>query len=202
MPRRHIHTYITHNKQLAITLTEALNPTADPASNCVGEWDLCLSSTQFFRSSPFFQSLRVVADSREIAENGFDLHERATSASRVGRVRQLIQPSQLVSEVELEVGLLPGFPIKVRGNVVTTASLKVAGPEAWETQIESTKVLGSNVPLLNQFLDDMQVEMPIGEVYSNIMGNVPIVKSKTFYVDEGIRITRDVDDNFFVFSRA
>lgn len=168
----------------------------------MGEWDLCLSSTQFFRSSPFFQSLRVVADSREVAENGFDLHERATSASRVGRVRQTIKPSQLVSEVELEVGLLPGFPIKAKGNVVTTASLKVAGQASWETQIQSTKVLGSNMPLLNQWLDDMQVELPVGEVYSNIMGSVPIVKSKTFYVDEGIRITRDVDDNFFVFSRA
>jgi hypothetical protein len=179
-----------------------LNPTADPASNCVGEWDLCLSSTQFFRSSPFFQTLRTAADNREIAENGFELHERATSASRVGRVRQIIKPDQLVSEVELEVGLLPGFPVKVKGTVVTCASLKVTGPELWELQIQTTQIKGSNVPLLNQLLDDMPVELPMGDVYSNLMGSIPVVPLKTFYVDEGIRITRDVDDNFFVFSRA
>ncbi len=182
--------------------SEALNPTADPASNCVGEWDLCLSSTQFFRSSPFFQTLRTAADNREIAENGFELHERATSASRVGRVRQIIKSDQLVSEVELEVGLLPGFPIKVKGTVVTCASLKVAGPELWELQIQKTQIKGSNVPILNQFLDDMPVELPMGDVYNNLMGSIPVVPLKTFYVDEGIRITRDVDDNFFVFSRA
>ena len=161
-----------------------------------------MSSTQFFRSSPFFQTLRTAADNRDIAENGFELHERATSASRVGRVRQVIKPDQLVSEVELEVGLLPGFPIKVKGTVVTCASLKVTGPELWELRIQTTQIKGSNVPILNQLLDGMPVELPMGDVYNNLMGNIPVVPLKTFYVDEGIRITRDVDDNFFVFSRA
>jgi hypothetical protein len=183
-------------------IAEALNPTADPAANCVGEWDLCLSSTQFFRSSPFFQSIRTASNNREMSENGFDLHERATSASRVGRVRQIIKLDQLVSEVELEVGLFPGFPIKVQGTVVTSASLAVKAPELWELRIQNTQVKGSNVPLLNQFLDGAQVEIPMGDLYSNLMGEVPLVPMKTYYVDEGIRITRDVDDNFFVFSRA
>jgi hypothetical protein len=199
MKRTQFCNILTHTTLLR---TEALNPTADPASNCVGEWDLCLSSTQFFRSSPFFQTIRTATDSRDIAENGFELHERATSASRVGRVRQIVKADQLVSEVELEVGLLPGFPIKVKGTVVTSASLLVAGPELWELRIQKTTVKGSNVPLLNQLLDDKKVELPMGDVYSNLMGSVPVVPLKTFYVDEGIRITRDVDDNFFVFSRA
>jgi len=38
-----------------VSQLEALNPTDRPAANSEGEWDLCLSSTQFFRSSPFFQ---------------------------------------------------------------------------------------------------------------------------------------------------
>jgi hypothetical protein len=50
--------------------------------------------------------------------------------------------------------------------------------------------------------DTLKVELPVGEIYNNIMGSVPVVPFKTYYVDEGIRITRDVDDNFFVFSRA
>lgn len=107
-----------------------------------------------------------------------------------------------MSEVELEVGLLPGFPIKVKGTVVTSASLKVKGPELWELRIQTTQVKGSNVPLLNQLLDDAKVEIPMGDMYSTVMGDVPVVPMKTYYVDEGIRITRDVDDNFFVFSRA
>jgi hypothetical protein len=99
---------------------EALNPTEEPASHCEGDWDLCYSSTQFFRSSPFFQSIRVAVgeDNKEIAENGFDLHDQATVGSRVGRVRQIITSSQLISEVDLEVGMLPGIPLsKAKGTV-------------------------------------------------------------------------------------
>lgn len=183
---------------------EALNPTANPASTCEGEWDLCLSSTQFFRSSPFFQSIRVAVgeDNKQVAENFFDIHDRATTASRIGRVRQSITEDQLTSEVELEVGLVPGLPIRVTGNVVTAASLKVVSPETFELQMESTQVKGSNIPFLNQFLDDPSLDIPFSNIYNTIQGQVPVIPMKTFYVDEGMRITRDVDENFFVFTRA
>ena len=96
---------------------EALNPTKDPASNCQGEWDLGYASTQLFRSSPFFQSIRsaVGDDQKEVAENGFALHAQATSGSRVGRVRQIITSEKLISEVDLEVGMLPGIPMSIKG---------------------------------------------------------------------------------------
>ena len=55
---------------------------------------------------------------------------------------------------------------------------------------------------MDQYLDDNAVEIPVGEVYKTLHGDVPIAILKTFYVDEGMRITRDVDDNFFVFTRA
>jgi PAP_fibrillin len=179
-----------------------LNPTSNPASNCIGEWDLCLSSTQFFRSSPFFQTLRTFLNDRDMAENVFEMHERATSASRVGRVRQIITAEEFISEIELEVGVLPGFPITAKGKVVTKASLQIAGPEFLELRITSTQIQGSNVPLLNQILENFQPEFRVGDVYNVLQGTVPLVRLKTFYVDEGIRITRDVDDNFFVFSRS
>ena len=222
---------------------EALNPTAEPAAHCEGDWDLCLSSTQFFRSSPFFQAIRVAVgdENRAIAENGFDLHDRATSTSRVGRVRQIISSNKLVSEVELEVGTFPGIPIRVRGTVVTTASLQVSSAEKWDVRVETTQVKGSNIPILNQFMDDLNFELPVGEIYNTVQGKTPVVPMKvsavqrleylhatsvetptnlristllyiciprlsvstnqTFYVDESIRITRDIDDNFFVFCR-
>ena len=159
---------------------EALNPTADPASMCEGEWSLCLSSTQLFRSSPFFQSLRVAVgeENKQIAYNGFELHDRATTGSRIGRVRQIITSDTLVSEVELEVGFMPGLPFRIKGTVVTTARLNVAGSAAWNLEIENTQVVGSNVPLLNQVMDDLKFEMPVGDLYKTMQGKVPVVEMK------------------------
>mgnify|MGYP005845240303 CR=1 FL=1 len=168
---------------------EALNPTADPASNCEGDWSLCLSSTQLFRSSPFFQSLRVAAGdaNKQMADNGFELHDRATTGSRIGRVRQTVTDTELVSEVELMVGVLPGLPFRVKGTVVTTADLKLAGSETWELGVSKTQVIGSNVPILNQFLDDLKLELPVGDIYKTVRGDVPVVKMK-------------VSNRWFVFS--
>lgn len=185
---------------------EALNPTKDPAAtaNCQGDWDLAYASTQLFRSSPFFQSIRVALgeDNKEVAENGFALHAQATSGSRVGRVRQTVTSDTLISAVDLEVGMLPGIPLSVKGTVVTTAALEVVSDRRWEVSIQSTKVKGSNIPLFNSFLEDLQqMELPVGDFYSSVQGRIPIVPLTTFYVDDTLRITRDVDENFFVFIR-
>lgn len=107
-----------------------------------------------------------------------------------------------MSEVDLEIGLFPGIPIRIKGTVETTAALKVISSETFETQIQSTHVKGSNIPLLNQFLDDPRIELPVGDFYQSAQRKVPVVPTKTFYVDEALRIVRDVDDNFFVFTRA
>lgn len=193
-------------RDIAIDLVaqlEALNPTAQPASNCQGEWDLCLSSTQFFRSSPFFQAIRVVLNDRAMADNAFDLHDRATSMSRVGRVRQTVKSGELDSEVDLEVGMMPGIPIRIKGTVVTSAKLAVVSDQKWELQVQNTKVKGSNIPIFNQILEDnLQIELPVGDFYSTVQGSVPVVPMTTLYVDESMRITRDIDDNFFVFTRC
>jgi len=189
-----------------VTQLEALNPTADPALNSQGDWELCYSSTQSFRSSPFFLAIRAfLGDENEAgAENFFNIHDKATTASRVGKVRQIIDRdnTELVSEYDLSVGLVPGLPVKVKGCVVTSADLVVIAPETWEMSVRGTKVNGSNVPFLDQYLDDNAVEIPVGEAYKAISGSIPTAILKTYYVDEGMRITRDVDDNFFVFTRA
>ena len=184
---------------------EALNPTKDPASikHCKGEWDLGYASTQLFRSSPFFQSIRAAVgdDQKEVAENGFALHEQATSGSRVGRVRQTVTSDKLISEVDLEVGMLPGIPMSIKGTVISTASLDVVSDKQWELRIENTKVTGSNIPFFDTLKDMLQVELPVGDFYSSIQGQVPVVPLTTFYADDTLRITRDVDDNLFVFIR-
>jgi len=42
----------------------------------------------------------------------------------------------------------------------------------------NTQVIGSNVPLLNQVLDDLKLELPVGDVYKTVQGKVPIVPMK------------------------
>jgi hypothetical protein len=186
-----------------ISQLEALNPTAEPAKNCQGDWDLCLSSTQFFRSSPFFQSIRVAVgkENQQVASNFFELHDKATSASRYGRVRQSITTDSLVSEVELQVGV-PGLPFRIQGTVVTKADVKTVSANTMELQVTVTNVKQSNIPLFNQVLENLKWELPVGSIYNTVQGKVPVVPLRTFYVDEGMRISRDVDANFFVFTRV
>jgi hypothetical protein len=160
---------------------EALNPTTEPAAHCEGNWDLCYSSTQFFRSSPFFQSIRVAVgdENKAIAENGFELHDQATVGSRVGRVRQTVTTTQLISEVDIELGMLPGIPLtNTKGTVVTSASLDVTGSSTWELRVENTKVKGSNIPIVGMFMDELHFELPVGSFYSTVQGKVPVVPMK------------------------
>jgi hypothetical protein len=191
-----------------VTQLEALNPTPEPASQCEGEWDLCLTSTQAFRSSPFFQSIRAIfGESTEsdasMAENAFNLHDLATSVGKVARVRQSIQgDGSFISEVDLEVGIMGGLPFAVKGTVITSAVYDITGPALWDLTVKTTQVKKSNVPFLDQLLDDYPVEVPVGDVYETLRGSVPVAKLKTFYVDEAMRITRDQDDNFYVFCRV
>lgn len=180
---------------------EAINPTKDPAMNLQGEWDLCLSSTQFFRSSPFFQSLRRIMD-QPMSSNFFDIHDKATTGGRIGRVRQIITENKLTSEVDLEVGVLPGLPFKVKGTVITSADFKAVSSDTFELQVDKTMVKGSNVPVLNQLLEDLNLELPMAQAFTTLTGGLPIVSNKIFYLDEGLRISRDEDENFFVFTRA
>jgi len=189
-----------------VTQLEALNPTADPALNAQGEWELCYSSKQSFRSSPFFLAIRAFLgdDNQAMADTAFTIHDRATTASRVGKVRQIIDKDnkELVSEYDLSVGLFPGLPLRVKGCVVTSADLTVIAPETLEMSVRGTKVNGSNVPFLDQYLDDNAVEIPVGEAYKTLSGSIPTAILRTYYIDEGLRITRDIDENFFVFTRA
>jgi len=186
-----------------ITQLEALNPTRATAMECYGEWDLVLTSTQAFRSSPFFQSIRSVLNDKSTADNAFSLHEAATSIGKVGRVKQVIsEDGFFTSEVELEAGLMPGMPFSAKGTVITKAKFEIVGEDQWDLFIQTTQVKNSNVPFLDQLLDDFPVELPVGDLYNMARGSVPGFSFKTSYVDDTLRITRDVDENFYVFSRV
>ncbi|CAJ1929163.1 unnamed protein product [Cylindrotheca closterium] len=138
--------------------------------------------------------MAVGDDNKQMAENGFTLHDRATSGSRIGRVKQILSSNELINELDLEVGVLPGLPFKIKGTVVTTASLQIVSDQKMELRLQGTKVKGSNIPLLNQLMEEeLNMEIPVGEVYRTIRGDVPVIAMQvTFYVDESMRITQDV----------
>jgi hypothetical protein len=52
---------------------------------------------------------------RERGETAFALHRAATSNGEIGRVRQIISASELISEVDLRVGLISGIPFSMQG---------------------------------------------------------------------------------------
>lgn len=185
-----------------VTQLEALNPTSETASQSYGVWDLVCTNTQAFRSSPFFQTIRSVLNDKTSADNAFNLHAAATSVGKVGRVRQVIQENgKFTSEVDLEVGFLPGMPMTMKGTVITNALFDIIGAEQWEIKIDNSHVKKSNIPILDQLLDEMP-NVPVGDFYNRVRGSIPTVYLKTYYVDDSVRITRDVDDNFYVFVRA
>jgi hypothetical protein len=55
---------------------------------------------------------------RERGETAFALHRAATSNGEIGRVRQIISASELISEVDLRVGLISGIPFSMQGTGV------------------------------------------------------------------------------------
>jgi len=217
-----------------ITQLEALNPTLNPASNSQGDWDLCLSSTHVFQSSPLFMialenndgfdggdtkissrknnnhnTAQVSSSSSSIAQNMG--RKIATSSTQIGRVRQSIASAgdELVNEVDVTIGPLPGVPRflgSFKGTIITTATINYDGDDEKTTvdlQIKNTQVKSNNGRSLTSSLPlPFDQLLPMTEVYNTLIGPVPAVTLKTCYVDEGIRITRDMGDNFLVFSRA
>merc|ERR1711862_801680 len=105
-------------------------------------------------------------DNKSIVETGFDIHDKATKASRVGKVRQtIITSSELISEVDLDVGLIPGIPFNLRGTVVTKASIDIIDPGLWNVYVKSTSVTASDI--------EIPFDIPVEDVYKTISGSVP-----------------------------
>lgn len=96
-----------------IEAIEMANPTPEPSkktSMMNGRWELLYSSTQLFRSSPFFMAGRAVCSTPEQAKQYdwfCDMHRAALAISTIGQVRQVVSDTRLVSEFEVQVGAVP-----------------------------------------------------------------------------------------------
>ncbi|CAM9339437.1 unnamed protein product, partial [Phaeothamnion confervicola] len=191
-------------KSVALDLVFQVGDGNDDASSFLlcgfprGTWELVLSDTQLFRSSPFFMALgELFGEDRERAETVFALHRAATSNGEIGRVRQIISESELVSELDLSVGILAGIPFAMKGTVVTKAAIAPSSSETFSVMVQTSTVTNSN---LLPFMDNA-VELPVESLYSSLRGSVPEVKLSTYYLDDNMRISRTPDDHFFVYVR-
>ena len=103
-----------------------------------GTWELLYSSTQLFRSSPFFLAGRSTCTTPEQARRYdwfCDMHRAALAISTIGTVRQVIsRDGRLVNEFEVRAGAVPflsdflpglrysgGLPFTIDGAIVSTA---------------------------------------------------------------------------------
>lgn len=206
---------------VAVEFLEQNRPVAEISDKCLGTWELVMSNTQLFRSSPFFMAGRAVCKDGVEAEryNYFcDLHRAALAISSIQRVRQVVSPSKIVSEFEVLAGAVPfvgeyfnikysgGLPFDIQGSIVSTADiLRTEGP-AWRLLMDTVEIKGSNIPGLRQALDS-GIKLGSRELGNLLEQNIPSYSNpepefRVTYIDDDMRISRDQDDNWFVYVRT
>jgi len=195
------------------------NPTESPSIE--GTWELLYSSTQLFRSSPFFMAGRAVCTTPEQAQQYdwfCDMHRAALAISEIGTVRQIISSTRITSEFEVHVGSVPflsdftplkysgGLPFTITGAIVSSADITpVNDGSAWEIFMDTVEIKGSNIPLLRRVLDD-GLKLSSRELGSFLEENVeqysnPKPVFETTYLDDMLRISRDQDGKVFVYGK-
>lgn len=188
-----------------------------------GRWELVYSSTELFRSSPFFMAGRAVCTTNEQAQqyNWFcEMHRKALAISTIGAVRQIVSPSRLISEFEVKAGAVPflrkfspfsysgGLPVAIEGAIVSSADIDTVDEgDAWEISMDTVEIKGSNLPGLRQLLDSTGLKLESRQLGSFLENNLPNYSNpkpifETTYLDDRIRISRDQDNNVFVYSKV
>lgn len=203
---------------------ELLNPDPSPtsSSNIQGTWELCYSSTQLFRSSPFFMAGRAVCQTEDEAKRYdwfCDMHRAALAISVIGKVRQVISPTRMVSEFEVKAGAVPflsdltpfsysgGLPVTIDGAIVSSADIKpIEEGTAWQIYMDTVEIKGSNMPLVRNILDS-GLRLESRNLATLLEENVPSYETprpvfRTFYLDDNLRISRDQDGKVFVYAKV
>ena len=194
-----------------------------------GKWELMYCSTELFRSSPFFMAGRAVCqteDERKQYDFFCSMHRKALAISTIQSVRQVISADRLVSEFEVKAGAVPflsdltpfsysgGWPVTIDGSLVSSADWKIPSSDnsttsssnAMELYMDTVQVKGSNIPGLRQALDNgLQLESrKLADLLEQNIANysTPRPLFRVTYLDDKYRISRDQDDNLFVYVKT
>jgi hypothetical protein len=206
-----------------ICALEAHNPTPEPANSPMvnGRWGLLYTNTQLFRSSPFFMAGRAVCSTPEQAKQYdwfCDMHRKALAISSIGAVRQVISPTRMVSEFEVQVGAVPflsdftpfkysgGWPVTIEGAIVSSADITPStSGDAWELYMDTVEIKGSNIPGLRQVLDQglMLGSRTLGDFLEKNLDSYtnPRPVFKITYLSKNLRISREQDGKVFVYGK-
>ena len=124
----------------------------------------------------------------------------------------------MVNEFEVKAGAVPflsdftpfrysgGLPVTIDGAIVSSADVTERNGE-WEIYMDTVEIKGSNIPGLRSILDMDMSKLKSRDLSKVLEDNidsyeVPRPVLRTTYVDEGLRIARDEDDNVFVYSKS
>ena len=183
-----------------------------------GEWELIYSTVELFRSSPFFLAIEKALNDEYKSNLFFKLHQLQVGSfglSTIGRIAQNIdfEKKEFISTFDTIIFGLTTIPIlgwfklfpTFGGRVITLADELNLDDNILQMNLRKTKVSkveGLNkIPIFSKLLMDRWY--PVKEVWEKLPWNkeIPSCEVSVIYLDEEIRIMKDLYGSLFVYVR-
>ena len=183
-----------------------------------GEWELIYSTVELFRSSPFFLAIEKALNDKYKSNLFFKLHQLQVGSfglSTIGRIAQNIDfdKKEFISTFDTIIFGLTTIPIlgwfkllpTFGGRVITMADELNLTDNILQMNLRKTKVSkveGLNkIPIFSKLLMDRWY--PVKEVWEKLPWNkeIPSCEVSVIYLDEEIRIMKDLYGSIFIYVR-
>ena len=183
-----------------------------------GEWELIFSTVELFRSSPFFLAIEKALNNEFKSNLFFKLHQLQVGSfglSTIGRIVQNIdfEKNEFISTFDTIIFGLTTIPIlgwfkllpTFGGRVITLADELNLKDNSLQMNLQKTKVSkveGLNkIPIFSKLLMDRWY--PVKEVWEKLPWNkeIPSCEISIIYLDEEIRIMKDIYGSVFIYIR-
>ena len=173
-----------------------------------GEWSLIYTSSSFlFMSSPFFQAARYVCKTTEEIDRFkwfCRQHRDALAFTSIGSVKQIITDTTLTSEFESNVAAIPGLPVVIKGTIESKADIDFEN-NLMKMKMDTVRIKQgtSNIPFISNLLDEfdgLQTRILSDVLETNVdTYTTPVPEFRTYYCDDSFRISRDIDDDIYIY---
>tara|TARA_Y100001933_G_C18905961_1_gene524620 strand:+ start:272 stop:1003 length:732 start_codon:yes stop_codon:yes gene_type:complete len=184
--------------------------------NLSGDWELIFSNVELFRSSPFFLAIEDALNNKYKSDLFFKLHQLQVLSfglSTIGRISQNIDFSkgEFISTFDTTIFGLTTIPIlgwfkllpTFGGRVTTLANKLNLKDNILTMTLQKTKVSKveglDKIPLFSSLLMDRWY--PVREVWTKLPWNKkePTCKIYVTYIDEDIRVMKDIYGTLFIY---